>query len=69
MLTVYEAALAWARSLRGDRTALMRTFITDATALAATRQRAITGRDPHAAADERELLSKTAATRAAMFAP
>ena len=64
-----KAALAWARTLRGDRTALMRTFITDATALAATRQRAITGRDPHAAADERELLSKTAATRAAMFAP
>lgn len=64
-----KAALAWARTLRGDRTALMRTFITDATALAATRQRAITGRDPNAVAEERELLSKTAATRAAMFAP
>jgi RsiW-degrading membrane proteinase PrsW (M82 family) len=64
-----KAALAWARTLRGDRTALMRSFITDATALAATRQRAITGRDPHAAAEERELLAKTAATRAAMFAP
>lgn len=63
------SALAWARSLRGDRTALMKSFITDATALAATRQRAITGRDPDAAAQERDLLAKTAATRAAMFAP
>ena len=34
-----KAALAWARSLRGDRSALMKTFIADATALAATRQR------------------------------
>ncbi|MBW9119191.1 PrsW family intramembrane metalloprotease [Microbacterium trichothecenolyticum] len=64
-----RAALAWARTLRGDRTALMKTFITDATALAASRQRAISGRDPHAAAEERDLLAKTAATRAAMFAP
>lgn len=64
-----KAALAWARTLRGDRTALMRSFITDATALAATRQRAITGRDPLAPEEERELLAKTAATRAAMFAP
>ena len=47
----------------------MKTFITDATALAATRQRAITGRDPQAAAEERDLLAKTAATRTAMFAP
>jgi len=64
-----KAALAWARTLRGDRTPLMKTFITDATALAATRQRAITGRDPQAAAEERDLLAKTAATRTAMFAP
>jgi len=64
-----KAALAWARTLRGDRTPLMKTFITDATALAATRQRAITGRDPQASAEERDLLAKTAATRAAMFAP
>ena len=64
-----KAALAWAQTLRGDRTPLMKTFITDATALAATRQRAITGRDPQAAAQERDLLAKTAATRAAMFAP
>ena len=40
-----KAALAWARTLRGDRTALMKRFILDATALAAARQRAITGRD------------------------
>lgn len=64
-----KTALAWARTLRGDRTELMKGFIADATALAATRQRALTGRDPHAAAEERELLAKAAATRAAMFAP
>ncbi|GAA5100918.1 PrsW family intramembrane metalloprotease [Microbacterium yannicii] len=64
-----KAALAWARSLRGDRTGLMKSFITDATALAATRQRAITGRDPQAAVEEHDLLAKTAATRSAMFAP
>ncbi len=64
-----KAALAWARTLRGDRTALMKSFIADATALAATRQRAITGRDPHAAAEEQDLLAKAATTRAAMFAP
>jgi len=64
-----KAALAWARTLRGDRTALMKEFIADATALAATRQRALTGRDPHAAADEQALLAKAAAARAALFAP
>jgi protease PrsW len=64
-----KAALAWAKTLSGDRTGLMKGFIRDATGLAASRQRAITGRDPHASADERELLAKTAAARAAMFAP
>ncbi|MCC2033796.1 PrsW family intramembrane metalloprotease [Microbacterium allomyrinae] len=64
-----RAALGWAKSLRGDRTPLMRGFIGDATALAATRQRAITGRDPDAASDERDLLARTAAARAALFAP
>jgi RsiW-degrading membrane proteinase PrsW (M82 family) len=64
-----RTAMAWARTLRGDRTPLMKGFIADATALAATRQRALTGRDPHAASEERELLSRTAATRSAMFAP
>ena len=64
-----KAALAWARSLRGDRTALMKRFILDATALAAARQRAITGRDASAAEDERVLLARTADARAALFAP
>lgn len=64
-----KAALQWARGLRGDRTRLMKGFIADATALAAARQRAITGRDPHAAQDERVLLERTASARAALFAP
>jgi len=63
-----KAGLAWAATLRGDRTALMQGFIADATALAAARQRAITGRDPHATEDERVLLERTAAARAALFA-
>ncbi|MET0302886.1 MAG: PrsW family intramembrane metalloprotease [Microbacteriaceae bacterium] len=64
-----RAALAWAGTLRGDRRDLMKGFITDATALAAARQRAITGRDPHAGEDEKVLLTRTAAARAALFAP
>ena len=64
-----RGALSWARTLRGDRTALMKRFIMDATALAAARQRAITGRDPNAADDERMLLTRTAGERAALFAP
>ncbi|WP_125132442.1 PrsW family intramembrane metalloprotease [Microbacterium sp. 10M-3C3] len=64
-----RAALAWARGLRGDRRPLMRGFIADATALAAARQRALTGRDPQAAAAERELLARAAAARNALFAP
>lgn len=64
-----RAALAWAATLRGDRTATMRTFIADATALAMTRQRALTGRDPRAAQDERAYLERATAARAALFAP
>lgn len=64
-----RSAIAWARTLRGDRTGTMREFIADATALASARQRALSGRDPHAAAEERALLAKTAAARAALFAP
>jgi RsiW-degrading membrane proteinase PrsW (M82 family) len=64
-----KAALAWAQGLRGDRTATMKEFIADATALAAARQRAISGRDAHAREDEHVLLTRTAAARAAMFAP
>jgi len=64
-----KAALAWASTLRGDRRSIMKGFITDATALAAARQRAITGRDPNAAEDEKVLLTRTAAARAALFVP
>lgn len=64
-----RAAMEWAATLRGDRQGLMRGFIADATALAAARQRALTGRDPHAAADERMLLERAVAARAALFAP
>ncbi|MFK3679440.1 PrsW family intramembrane metalloprotease [Microbacterium sp. NPDC090218] len=63
-----KAGLAWARGLRGDRRPLMREFIKDATALAAVRQRAITGRDPLAIDDERALLIRTRAARAALLA-
>ena len=63
-----KAGLAWAQTLRGDRTPLMKGFITDAAALAAARQRAITGRDPRAAQEEAVLLERTSAARAALFA-
>ncbi|OAH49913.1 PrsW family intramembrane metalloprotease [Microbacterium oleivorans] len=55
-------AVAWARTLPGDRSAAMRRFIAEATSLAAARQRVVTGRDPAAAADERVYLER--ATRA-----
>ncbi|MEV5041694.1 PrsW family intramembrane metalloprotease [Microbacterium sp. LMI1x-1-1.1] len=55
-------AVTWARSLPGDRSAAMRRFIVEATALAAARHRVIGGRDPRAAADERVYLER--ATRA-----
>ena len=64
-----KAALAWAGALRGDRTRTMRAFIADATALAAARQRAISGRDKNAREDEQVLLARTASARAALFAP
>ncbi|MFJ2505827.1 MULTISPECIES: PrsW family intramembrane metalloprotease [unclassified Microbacterium] len=63
-----KAGLNWARGLRGDRRPIMREFIKDATALAAVRQRAITGRDPLAVEDERALLIRTRAARAALLA-
>ncbi len=63
-----KAGLAWAAGLSGNRTALMRGFIKDATALAAVRQRAITMRDPHAAEQEQVLLARTTAARAALLA-
>ena len=64
-----RTALAWARTLRGDRRPVMKEFITDATALAAARQRSISGRDPQAVEDEHVLVARTAAARAALFAP
>lgn len=63
-----KVGMAWAATLRGDRRPLMREFIKDATALASVRQRAITGRDPLAVDDERALLIRTRATRAALLA-
>lgn len=63
-----KTALAWAATLRGDRRPLMRTFIRDAAALAAARQRALTGRDPHALDDERVLLVRIRQIRAALLA-
>jgi RsiW-degrading membrane proteinase PrsW (M82 family) len=63
-----KVGLRWAAQLRGDRRPLMRSFIKDATTLAAVRQRAITGRDPLAAQDEQALLVRARATRAALLA-
>jgi len=63
-----KVGLRWAAGLRGDRRALMRAFIRDATTLAAVRQRAITGRDAYAAADEHALLVRTRVTRAQLLA-
>ena len=62
-----RSAVAWARTLPGDRSAVMKTFITDATALAAARQRSLSGRDPHAPATERYLLERTMAARTALL--
>lgn len=62
-----RTGLAWAKTLQGDRTPIMKGFIADATSLAMARQRAVTGRDPQALDDERELLAKTAAARAALL--
>jgi hypothetical protein len=45
----------------------MKTFIVDATALAAARQRSLSGRDPHAPATERYLLERTMAARTALL--
>lgn len=63
-----KVGLTWAAGLSGDRRALMRSFIKDAAALAAVRQRAIRGHDAYAAADEHALLMRTRATRAQLLA-
>ncbi len=64
-----RSARAWARTLPGDRTPVMKQFIVDATALAAARQRSLSGRDAQAPSEERRLLERTAAARAALLAP
>lgn len=61
--------LAWARSLPGDRRHIMERFIHDGARLAWARQRAVTGRDPQAAMDERALLERMMHTRAQLLAP
>ncbi|GAA2892953.1 PrsW family intramembrane metalloprotease [Microbacterium esteraromaticum] len=63
-----RTGLQWASGLRGDRRDVMQQFIRDAAALAAVRQRAITGRDPLAAADEHALLMRTRDARARLLA-
>ncbi|MFD5225179.1 PrsW family intramembrane metalloprotease [Microbacterium sp. NPDC058342] len=63
-----RVGMQWAAGLRGDRRRLMRSFIKDATALAAVRQRAVHGHDAYAAADEHALLTRTRATRAQLLA-
>lgn len=63
-----RAAVAWARTLPGDRSRVMKDFIADATGLAAARQRALSGRDPQASEDESVLLARTALARRALFA-
>ncbi|WP_405372543.1 MULTISPECIES: PrsW family intramembrane metalloprotease [unclassified Microbacterium] len=61
-------AIAWARTLPGDRSSIMRRFIAEAGALAATRQRVVGGRDPRAAADERIYLDRVVAARDELLA-
>lgn len=63
-----RTGLQWAAGLRGDRRDVMKAFIRDAAALAAVRQRAITGRDPLASADEHALLMRTRDARARLLA-
>jgi RsiW-degrading membrane proteinase PrsW (M82 family) len=63
-----RVGLAWAAGLPRDRRALMRSFIRDAAALAAVRQRAINGHDAYAAADEHALLARTRTTRMQLLA-
>lgn len=62
-------ALAWARTLPGDRTREMRVFIREATSLAAARQRTWTGRDPESVRDEHTALARTTSARAALLRP
>ncbi len=61
-------ALDWARAIPGDRSPAMRALIAEATRLAAGRQRALTGRDPSALADERAHLERMAQLRRSLLA-
>lgn len=61
-------ALDWARAIPGDRSPAMRAFIAEATRLAAGRQRALTGRDPSALADEPAHLERMAQLRRSLLA-
>lgn len=63
-----RGGIAWARTLPGDRSSVMKQFIAAATSLAAARQRAISGRDAHAVEDERVFLTRATAARAALLA-
>lgn len=60
-------ALAWAKTLPGDRSATMRAFIAEATRLASARQRALSGRDDAALGDEREHLARATRLRRALL--
>ncbi|GAB3617906.1 PrsW family intramembrane metalloprotease [Okibacterium endophyticum] len=63
-------ARSWAASLPGDKRLVMRRFITDATRLAYTRQRIITGRNQLVhRRTERELLESVATDRAVLLGP
>jgi RsiW-degrading membrane proteinase PrsW (M82 family) len=62
-----RAAVTWARSFAGDRSRQMKEFISAATALAAARQRSITGRDAGSAEVERVLLARVVAARGALL--
>lgn len=62
-------AVAWARTLPGDRSRTMKAFIADATGLAAARERTRSGRDPHAPEDERIYLARATTARRALLAP
>lgn len=64
-----RAGLAWAARLPGGRRHVMESFIHDGARLAWARQRALTGRDPQAPADERALLRRMMQTRAELIAP
>ncbi|WP_094770206.1 PrsW family intramembrane metalloprotease [Microbacterium gorillae] len=62
-----RAGMRWAKALPGDRGGIMKSFIRDSASLAATRQRAISGRDAQAGQDEWTLLTRTAAERQALL--